>query len=265
MNILITNDDGYGEWGIEAIAEKLSARHNVYIVAPDGNRSGSGMSVNVATPLQYRKMGDKRFTCSGTPVDCVIAGIKTDIINERIDLVVSGINHGSNIGTDILYSGTCSAATEATLMGTPAIAVSLNISPDKDWRDRNNWDFEPLADFVADNLTNLMSLARPSISPAAVGDRPGVFVNVNAFGFKEFRGVRLTNCCFMKHDGSAKLTLNGVNKNDFTTVFWGMHTEAARREDSDYEACEEGYVSVSAVLAEPVAEFRDIDDLTWIF
>ena len=264
MNILITNDDGYGAWGIEAIAAKLSQAHNVYIIAPEGNRSGSGMSVNIASPLQYKKMGERRFTCSGSPVDCIIAGLKTDIIQDRIDLVISGINHGPNLGTDILYSGTCSAATEATLMGVPAIAVSLNLTSGKDWGAQENWDFNPLADFVFDNLESLMSMTRPSIRNATVGDKPGIFINVNAFDYSSFEGVKITNCCFMKHDGTAKLTLGGVNNTDFTSVFWGVNAEASRRDDSDYQACEEGYVSVSAVIAEPVAEFINDSNITWI-
>ena len=265
MNILITNDDGYGAWGIEAIASRLAREHNVYIVAPDGNRSGSGMSVHFFSDLHYGKKAEKRFTCSGSPVDCVIAGLKTELVDVPVDLVVSGINHGPNLGTDILYSGTCSAAKEATLMGVPAIAVSLNLTRGQEWDNRDSWNFGPLADFVADNIDSLMSLARPSINPATVGDKPGVFVNVNAFDYDQFKGVRMTNCCFMKHDGSAKLTLSGVNNNDYTTIFQGMNTEAARREDSDYEACDEGYISISTVLAEPVAEYHSIDDITWIF
>ena len=264
MNILITNDDGYGSWGIEAIAAKLSQSHKVYIVAPDGNRSGSGMGVNVTKPLNYRKMGERRFTCSGSPVDCVIAGLKTDLVDDRIDLVVSGINHGPNLGTDILYSGTCSAATEATLMGVPAIAVSLNITGNKDWDKKESWNFGPLADFVFDNLDSLISMTRPSVRNATVADKPGIFINVNAFDYDRFEGVKITNCCYMKHDGTAKLTLGGVNNTDFTAVFWGVEMEPARLEDSDYRACEEGYVSVSAIIAEPVAEFVNDSNITWI-
>ena len=263
MNILITNDDGYGAWGIEAISRRLAKEHKVFVVAPEGNRSGSGMSVNIASPLQYMKMTNRKFTCSGSPVDCVIAGLRTNIIEEDIDLVISGINHGPNLGTDILYSGTCGAAKEATLMGVPAIAVSLNIMSELDWFDKNSWDFDPLADFVAENLDTLISLTRPSLKNGEVQDKPGIFVNVNAFDFPKFKGVKMTNCCFMDHDGNVKLTLNGENTSDFTAVFWGTHSVAARREDSDYQACEDGYVSVSTIIAEPVAEYTDIKDITW--
>ena len=264
MNILITNDDGYGAWGIEALTDRLAKDHNVYVVAPDGNRSGSGMSVNITTPLQYSRKADKRFTCSGSPVDCMVAGLMSDLIGEKIDLVVSGINHGPNLGTDILYSGTCSAAKEATMMGVPAIAVSLSIPSDLDWDDKNSWNFKPMADFIADNIDLLMSLARPSlVSRTEVADKRGVFVNVNAFSSESYKGVKMTDCCFMLHDGSAKLTVNGENKNDFTSVFWGMHSKAARRDGSDYLACKEGYVSVSRVLAEPVIESLDAEEITW--
>jgi len=263
MNILITNDDGFGAWGIEAITDRLAKEHNVYVVAPDGNRSGSGMSVNFTKPLLYRKMGSKMIACSGSPVDCVIGGLKADILDAPIDLVISGINHGPNIGTDIMYSGTCSAAKQATLLGTPSIAVSLSITHGQEWNDRNSWNFTPLADFVADNLEQLISLARPSIADDSVCDRQGIFVNVNAFDFDSYKGVKMTRCCFIRHDDNTKISVDDIDPEDFTVMLNNITTEAARLDGSDFAACKEGYISVTRVIAEPADEPGEIKDITW--
>lgn len=139
MNILVSNDDGINSNGIKSLVETLSSEHNVYVVAPDRERSASGHSLTMHTPLRVDEVepfgGAKRcWMTSGTPGDCVkiaVSAILTD--EEKPDLVISGINHGPNLGGDILYSGTVSCAMEGALMGIPSIAVSLasyNHEPD---------------------------------------------------------------------------------------------------------------------------------------
>ena len=265
MNILVTNDDGFGAPGLIAISKALSKKHNVYVIAPSGNRSGKGMSVHIASPLAYSRFDDHHFTCSGNPVDCVIAGTRTNIVPCDIDLVVSGINKGPNMGTDIVYSGTCSAAVQATVFGIPAIAVSMNMTnPELEWEDDFNWDYGPLATFVSDNLDTLISLARPSLDADGNAQQSsGVFVNINAFDKLPYKGVKQTGCCFMKHDGRSKVDLTDDNKGDFTSVFWGVNAIAVRKEDSDYEACEQGYIALSRVTVDPFTEPADLSNITW--
>ena len=131
MKILISNDDGILANGIRALIEALSPYHDVYVVAPDRERSAAGHSLTLQTPLRVEevdaKYGAKRcWMTTGTPGDCVKLAINAILEkNELPDLVISGINHGPNLGADILYSGTVSCAMEGAMMGYPSIATSL--------------------------------------------------------------------------------------------------------------------------------------------
>lgn len=128
MLILVTNDDGIQSPGIATLAESLSAIGRVVVVAPDRERSAVGHSLTLHSPLRAEEVRPDVFAADGTPTDCVNLGIH-GLIAERPDLVVSGINRGGNLGDDITYSGTVAAAMEATLMGVPAFAVSLESGP----------------------------------------------------------------------------------------------------------------------------------------
>ena len=124
MNILLTNDDGIHATGIKVLAEHLRQLGHVSIVAPDRERSAVGHALTLHHPLRATKLDDDVFAVDGTPTDCVNLGIHS-LLTVKPDIVISGINHGANLGDDITYSGTVSAAMEATLMGIPAFAVSL--------------------------------------------------------------------------------------------------------------------------------------------
>lgn len=131
MNILIANDDGIDARGIHELAEALSEVADVYVCAPDSQRSASGHGITVSKPITAEEAEFKgaklAIKLSGTPADCVKLGIK--ILEKKginIDMVYSGINHGGNLGTDTLYSGTVSAALEGTICGKPSVAVSVN-------------------------------------------------------------------------------------------------------------------------------------------
>lgn len=124
MNILVTNDDGINAPGIIALADALAAVGRVGVVAPDRERSAVGHALTLHHPLRATPLDNDRFAIDGTPTDCVNLGIHS-LLPFKPDLVVSGINRGANLGEDITYSGTVSAALEATLMGIPAFAISL--------------------------------------------------------------------------------------------------------------------------------------------
>lgn len=124
MHIMVTNDDGIHAPGILALASALRALGEVTVVAPDRERSAVGHALTLNSPLRVFELRDGFYAVDGTPTDCVNMGIHS-LLPFRPDLVVSGINHGANLGDDVTYSGTVAAAIEATLMGIPAIAVSL--------------------------------------------------------------------------------------------------------------------------------------------
>lgn len=124
MNILITNDDGIHAAGLRALADALSELGKVWVVAPDRERSASGHSLTLNRPLRITKVAPTWFTVDGTPTDCVALALM-GMIDCKFDLVASGINTGGNMGDDVTYSGTVSAAFEATLLGFPAFALSV--------------------------------------------------------------------------------------------------------------------------------------------
>src|SRR6478672_1975672 len=124
MRILLSNDDGYFAPGLAALAEGLAPLGEVTVVAPERDRSGASNSLTLDRPLQIRKAANGFYFVNGTPTDCVHMAV-TGLLDFEPDVIVSGINSGSNMGDDTLYSGTVAAATEGYLLGIPSIAVSL--------------------------------------------------------------------------------------------------------------------------------------------
>ncbi len=231
MKLLLTNDDGYGAEGLMALASILSAEHEVWIVAPSSNRSGVSHGISLMGELAYRTEGERAWSCSGLPADCVIAGA-LGFMDEPPDAVISGINRGANLGTDIVYSGTAAAAREASFMGIPGIATSL--VPDGESR----WDYLALARFVRDNLAALISLTERDS-----------FVNVNAKSRAAYKGARITDISRRVYNNGIALRSDGADS--FVGEFRGGRVHTAGGEDSDWHAVEEGYVSVSRVQSQP--------------
>jgi len=124
MRILLSNDDGYFAPGLEALAQELSRIASITVVAPERDRSGASHSLTLDRPLSLRKAPNGFLFVNGTPTDCVHLAITGGVV-DKPDFVVSGINHGANMGDDTIYSGTVAAAMEGFLLGVPAIAVSL--------------------------------------------------------------------------------------------------------------------------------------------
>jgi 5'-nucleotidase len=124
MRLLLANDDGYQAEGLATLAIALADLADITIVAPDRNQSGASHSLTLETPLRVGRTRDGIYFVSGTPTDCVHVAI-TGLLPDEPDMVIAGINHGANLGDDVLYSGTVAAAVEGRFLGKPAIAVSL--------------------------------------------------------------------------------------------------------------------------------------------
>ena len=122
--LLLTNDDGVHASGLQALADALRELGDIWVLAPEREQSACGHSLTLHRPLRVAEVGERRFAVNGTPSDCVNLGV-LGFLPERPVLVVSGVNHGANLGDDVTYSGTVSAAMEGTLLGVPSIAVSL--------------------------------------------------------------------------------------------------------------------------------------------
>jgi len=161
MRILLTNDDGIQSDGLVALIDALNglrdARgeplYEIWTVAPEHERSGVSHAMTLKKPTKIKKLGDFRYSCSGTPADCIIVAGHT-VLREIPDLVISGINRGPNLGTDIIYSGTCGAARQAALAGIPAIAISCASFGD-------SAEYQGLTSFLTDNLERLVALWKP--------------------------------------------------------------------------------------------------------
>jgi len=175
MRVLLTNDDGISSPGLNLLAKALrGAGHRVFIIAPNVNRSGSSHSIEFLNePVVLKQVEEDTWACSGTPADCVIVGLlggvaeisiktKDDRINYKNgpDYILSGINIGSNLGTDIVYSGTAAAARQGSIFGIPSAAFSLV--------DAKEWHWEPAVSYIVENLSLIMNYWEE-----------GAFVNVN--------------------------------------------------------------------------------------
>lgn len=184
MKILISNDDGIAANGIRALVEALSEENKVYIVAPDRERSAAGHSLTLHSPLRVEELDPKNgatrvWVTTGTPGDCVKIGINAILSeDERPDLVISGINHGPNLGADILYSGTVSCAMEGAMLDCPSIAVSLaSLKSEYD-------DFKFCAKFVASLIPKLKEFNFPK--------KTILNINVPSIDAEDIAGVAIT-------------------------------------------------------------------------
>ncbi len=182
IKVLVSNDDGIYATGINTLVERLCRQYEVYVVAPDRERSATGHALTLHKPLRVDEitMGcpvKVAYAITGTPSDCIKISLNA-ILLERPDVVVSGINHGPNLGADVLYSGTVSAALEGALNGIPSIAVSLLNGYDK------NADFRPGAEYIAAMI--------PQVIKAGLPPRTFLNVNIPAVPLNDMTGIKLT-------------------------------------------------------------------------
>lgn len=233
MKILVTNDDGIHAQGIHALIKELSSIAELYMVAPDRERSGTGHSITVFDPIRVVKTnppGVKQgWIVGGTPVDCVKMAIAR-LIDEKIDLVVSGINHGPNLGTDVLYSGTVSAAAEGVIMGCPSMAISLN-----SYKDEHNFDF---AAKFARRMVNML---------IKQGINKNTLVNINIPDLPEpdIKGIRITQLGVRNYDNLFEERQDPRGN----TYYWlgGGVLEEEQHEESDVYAVSQGYISITPI------------------
>lgn len=226
--ILVTNDDGVHSPGIIALFKTMKALGDAFIVAPDRERSAAGHSLTLHRPLKAEELRENVFSVNGTPTDCVNVAINK-ILPERPVLVVSGINRGANLGDDITYSGTVSAAVEGTIFGIPSIAFSL-ISA-------KNYHYETAAHFVQTISSYVLENSLPY----------DTLLNVNIPNTRkeEIRGMKLTRQGKRIYENSIQETFSPWGDKHYWIGGGNIHWE--RGADTDMEAVQEGYVSVTPV------------------
>jgi 5'-nucleotidase len=234
MRILLTNDDGIFARGLKALHEELSREAECLIVAPEVERSAVGHAITLFRPLMVRAVSRNGspfgYAVNGTPADCVKIGIK-EIAQEPIDLVVSGINLGANVGINVIYSGTVSAATEGAIMGVPAMAISLNTY-------REPADYSFAARFAR-------KMARYMLADNPLRHIP-LNINVPALPEEEIRGIAVTR------QGKARLIEcfeRRVDPRDNVYYWLAGETQMSDEEeaDTDASALRRGMISLTPI------------------
>lgn len=229
--ILVTNDDGIGAPGIDALVKVAQRFGDVIVVAPDSPQSGQGHAITLEHPLRLYKVnlmpGVEAYECSGTPVDCVKLAKHVVCKDRNIDLCVSGINHGSNASINIIYSGTMSAAMEASLEGIPSIGFSL-------LNYRLDADFKAAEHFAADIIENVLE----------EGLKETLLLNVNIpnLPLDLIKGIKVCR------QAEGRWSENFIENTDPSgrQYYWltGEFILDDEGDDTDIKALQDGYVSV---------------------
>lgn len=246
MRILISNDDGYQSPGLLILAQALAPHGTVIIVAPDRDRSGASNSLTLTNPLRAHALGNGHYYVEGTPTDCVHLAI-TGLLDEEPDLVVAGINHGPNLGDDVLYSGTVAAATEGRFLGLPGMAVSIASHEPK--------HLDTAARIAANLVANL--------DADVLGSKLILNVNVPDLPFDQLAGLRATR---LGHRHKAESAVRAQDPRG-RTIYWvgpaGPEQDAGP--GTDFHAVRHGFVSVTPLqvdltrhaLLDPLAEWLE--------
>ncbi|MCL4407599.1 MAG: 5'/3'-nucleotidase SurE [Thermotogae bacterium] len=233
MRILITNDDGIMSEGIIILARKLSEVGEVHVVAPDIERSATGHAITIRNPLWAKevKFGNEFFgyAVNGTPADCVKLGIQAILGDKKVDLVLSGVNKGANLGTDVMYSGTVSGALEGAMMEVPSIAISSCST--------SNPNFMSATKALVELIKHIDFSNFPKFS--------AINLNVPAVDYDDLKGFKLT------HQSKRRFRdFFEARQDPFgNTYYWmlGEIVEDDRDPQADYHAVEQGYVSVTPI------------------
>ena len=244
MKILVSNDDGVHADGIRILSEALRQIADVVVVAPDRNHSGASHSLTLENPLRLESMAHNGFIAvKGTPTDCVHLAVNA-LLSPLPDMVVSGINHGANLGDDVIYSGTVAAATEGRHLGLPAMAVSLVGSK----------HFASAAHYACRLVQGLMRSPLPADQI--------LNVNVPDLPLAQIKGIRVTRLgC--RHPAEAVIVEQDPRGRP---IYWigppGASQDAG--EGTDFAAVEAGYVSITPLQVD-ITAYRHMDGLQeWI-
>ena len=233
MKILLTNDDGYHAPGFEVL-EKIARQFSddIWVCAPAEEQSGAGHSLTLTHPVRLRKHGERRFSVTGTPTDSVMMALR-EVMDGPPDLILSGVNRGANLGDDITYSGTVSAAIEGALAGIRSIALSQvyareGMGDDVSFGAALEWGPKVLAPLL----------------DAPFAERSLVNINFPARPANEVKGIRVVRQGF--HDYSRVSVVEGRDPRGYRFFWFGLHAiEHTLDHGTDLEAIDEGFVAVT--------------------
>ncbi len=250
MNFLLTNDDGVHARGLSALYDELSHEADCLVVAPEIEQSAVGHAITISRPLMVKRVRKNGhffgYSVAGTPADCVKIGIN-ELTENSVDLVVSGINRGANVGINVIYSGTVSAATEAVILGVPSLAVSLDTHREADFT---------FAARIARKIA-LFITKNPVLSPLALN------VNIPAVPPDKIRGIAVVK------QGKARLVENFDKRMDprDNVYYWlAGETQLADREDEDSDAyaLKKGLITITPIQSD-LTKYDALDALQKTF
>jgi len=226
MRILLSNDDGYFAPGLAALAKALAGLGEIVVVAPEQNRSGASNSLTLDRPLFLKQATSGFYFVNGTPTDCVHLAV-TGMLDELPDIIVSGINHGANMGDDTIYSGTVAAATEGYLLGIPSIAISLTSFEGKNFETAGLVAYQLVERYIKDPIKDPILLN----------------VNVPDIPYDQIQGMEVTRLG-RRHKAEPVVKMRSPRNE---TVYWVGAAGAAADAGpgTDFNAVERGVVSIT--------------------
>ena len=235
MRILVTNDDGYHAPGL-AVLEEIAAQFSddIWVCAPSEEQSGAGHSLTLNRPVRLQKFAERRFAVTGTPTDSVMMALR-EVLDSPPDLILSGVNRGANLGDDITYSGTVSAAIEGALAGIRSIALSQVYGPSNNGGGDAEL-FEGAAKWGAKAIQPLLD--------APFDERTLVNINFPPCPAADVQGIRVVRQGF--HDYSRGSVVEGKDPRGHRYFWFGLHAiEHTLDHGTDLEAIADGYVAIT--------------------
>jgi len=252
MRILVTNDDGIFSEGIYKLAKSMQSKGEVIVVAPDSERSATGHAITMHSPLTVKKVKFfdteiKAYSVNGTPADCVKIGVEVVLKNNRPDIVISGINNGPNLGTDVIYSGTVSAAVESAIMDIPSIAISMASYEPGQLDDAAEFASSILSKIVENNTLH------------------NIVININypTIPKDQVKGVKVTTLGTRRYDNAFTERKDPWGN----SYYWisGTVREMKQDEDSDIAAISKNYISITPIHFD-LTHFKHFEELKkWDF
>lgn len=231
IRLLCTNDDGILAYGLECLVQAAEPLGEVTVVAPDREQSATSHSLTLHHPVRPVRRADRRYQLDGTPTDCVMVAVEA-LMENRPDFVLSGVNHGQNMGEDVLYSGTVAAAMEGLSLGIPSIAISFA-----------GGDLRADPELLAEQVPVLARLLGHITSLPGFPRDTLLNINLPPLQRDQVRGARLTTLGRRVYSDSLMRMKDPWGRE----IFWigGGSATWSGREDSDFRAVKEGYISVT--------------------
>ena len=247
MKIILTNDDGFFAPGITTLYQTLSLdqKHQICIVAPERQRSAAGRSITLHKPLftTYHALANEDFgyAINGTPTDCVKLALQGDILPFKPDLLISGINDGPNLGTDVFYSGTVAAAMEGALLGTPSFAVSL--------ASHHYDDYMPTAKYIKKLIDEENKM---------IHYKDGLLnINIPAIEQESWKGARITKLGKSVYDNAYENRTAPLGKEYYWITGKLIYED---EQDTDLQAINQGYISITPLHGD-LTDYKRVEDL----